>query len=219
MSDQPMPTPDEQDNTAGESPQQDGETDGIHRHQQFQDDVGIEKFVQRLRNKEVLRQLLGFALVFLYTALAQPLEDLVIPAIVLVTLGIVIRIWAAGTVFKNQILATNGPYSLVRHPLYVGNILTIIGFNLLVYETWAWLLTLGFLWFFYPPAIRYEDGKLQDLFGDAWRQWRRNTPALIPFRVHWKRLKCPWSFRLFAGRNGELGIAIILIFCLVVAIY
>ena len=188
------------------------------RFGQYGDDVGLERWIQMLRNKEFFRQFGGFLLILLYTWTAQPEEPWVPLAIVLATLGAGMRAWAAGTVFKNEILATTGPYSLVRHPLYLGNILIFVGFNLLNNEAWAWLLTVSFLWFFYPTAIRYEDGKLEELFGEQWREWRARTPALIPARLQLSSLKSEWSIGLFAGRNGELVIFLFVMVCLALAV-
>ncbi|MDX1555593.1 MAG: isoprenylcysteine carboxylmethyltransferase family protein [Xanthomonadales bacterium] len=185
---------------------------------QYRADVGLERLIQRLRNKEFFRQFGGFLLILLYTWTAEPEAPWVPVAIVVATLGALMRAWAAGTVFKNEILATTGPYSFVRHPLYVGNILIFIGFNLLNNEPWAWLLTVSFLWFFYPTAINYEDRKLEEIFGDPWREWRACTPALIPARIQFSALRSDWSFALFAGRNGELLIFLFVMVCLTLAV-
>lgn len=188
------------------------------RFSQYRSDVGLERWIQRLRNKEFLRQFGGFLLILFYTWTAEPEEPWVPVAMVVATLGAGMRAWAAGTVFKNEILATTGPYSLVRHPLYLGNILVFIGFNLLNNDPWAWLLTVSFLWFFYPPAIAYEDSKLEELFGQPWRDWRERTPALIPARLQFSALRSEWSIGLFAGRNGELIIFLFIMVCLALAV-
>lgn len=201
-----------------EEPNNDDTPTSPARYSQYQNYVGLERVIQKWRNKEFFRQFGGFLLILLYTWTAQPEEFWVPFAIAATVLGAAIRAWAAGNVFKNEILATTGPYSIVRHPLYVGNILVFIGFNLLNNEAWAWLLTVSFLWFYYPTAVNYEDGKLEGLFGQQWREWRDRTPALIPARVQWRALRSPWSFGLFAGRNGELLIFLFIIVCLVLAI-
>ena len=185
---------------------------------QYGSDVGLERVIQKLRNNEFLRQAGAFVLIFFFTWTASPQEAFIPYAIAAVALGVLVRAWAAGTVFKNEILATTGPYSIVRHPLYVGNILVIVGFNLLNNEPWAWMTTGAFLWFFYPTAIVYEDSKLEGIFGQPWREWRARTPALIPARIEFRKLRTNWSVGLFAGRNGELMILLVILVCLVLAI-
>ncbi|MGH8104132.1 MAG: methyltransferase family protein, partial [bacterium] len=41
--------------------------------------------------------------------------------------GAALRIWAAGTIKKQQTLAQEGPYALMRHPLYFGSFLGGLG--------------------------------------------------------------------------------------------
>ncbi len=91
-----------------------------------------------------------------------------------------VRSYASGFIVKNQQLATDGPYRFVRHPLYSGNILLVVGFALAGSRWWGLPLAALFFWFYYPPAIEYEDRKLQRIFGAAWEHWAARTPALVP---------------------------------------
>ena len=68
----------------------------------------------------------------------------------------------------------------MRHPLYTGNILLVVGFALAGSRWWGIPLALFFFWFYYPTAIEYEDRKLHRIFGAAWEQWSARTPALMP---------------------------------------
>ena len=92
----------------------------------------------------------------------------------------IVRLYASGFIVKNQELATDGAYRFVRHPLYTGNILLVIGFALAGSRWWGIPVALFFFWFYYPTAIEYEDRKLHRLFGTAWEQWSARTPALMP---------------------------------------
>ena len=75
-------------------------------------------------------------------------------------------------------LITNGPYRLVRHPIYTGGILFFTGFGL-VTSAAALLLALGLavLWAF---KARVEERLLEDVYGD-YRAYRNETRwALFP---------------------------------------
>ena len=52
--------------------------------------------------------------------------------LVLVLVGLGIRSWAAGVIKKTKVLATTGPYRLCRHPLYLGSLLMMLGFCIIV---------------------------------------------------------------------------------------
>ena len=71
-----------------------------------------------------------------------------------------------------------------------------------------------FFWFYYPPAIEYEDRKLRRIFGATWEQWASARPRSC------QRFGGPagsggsWSLATSAARNGELYLVIFSLICL-----
>ena len=62
-----------------------------------------------------------------------------------------------------------------------------------------------FFLFYYPAAIRYEDHKLEGIFGDEWRDWSKNIPGMFPTRLKWRTNEdASWDVRQSMIRNGEL---------------
>ena len=142
--------------------------------------TGLPGLVRELRYHEAARQLSGFVLVALIALLCRPTLVLWWVGAPMVLAGTLLRLWASGHVRKNLQLATTGPYSLVRHPLFSGNLLALFGFAVASGSWWSWLAVALVAWTYYPTAIEYEDRKLRDLFGDQWLRWKQETPALIP---------------------------------------
>jgi protein-S-isoprenylcysteine O-methyltransferase Ste14 len=142
--------------------------------------TGLSHVIRELRYHEVARQALAVVLVLLYSATAAPLPALTAVGLAVGVLGALVRLYASGFIVKNKELATDGAYRHVRHPLYTGNILLVTGFALAGSRWWGVPLALFFFWFYYPPAIEYEDRKLRRIFGSAWEQWAARTPALMP---------------------------------------
>ncbi len=170
--------------------------------------------IRELRYHESSRQLLAIAVIILFTIVGQPtIEWLFWFGTTLVLIGTLIRLWASGHVKKNKQLATDGPYALVRHPLYVGNILMLFGFAIAAELWWTVPLVVAFLLFYYPPAIQYEDRKLSRIFGQDWYDWRQSTKALIPSWPPAGRLSAAWSFKQSLLGNGEPVIAIFAVYC------
>lgn len=80
--------------------------------------------------------------------------------------------------YKSHKLVTNGPFALIRHPLYVGIILTAIG-ALFIFRTWAMVLFMPMSLVVLGRAEREE--KLLALeFGDKWKFYVSKTPKWIP---------------------------------------
>jgi protein-S-isoprenylcysteine O-methyltransferase Ste14 len=186
-------------------------------------DLPIEKGWRRklaeIRYKEIYRQSLAIILFIFYALIATPPARMIaISAAVIVIIGALIRLWAAGVVMKNEQLATSGPYGYVRHPLYVGNILGVGGMTVISGTWWAYLITALFFWLFYPTTIKYEDSKLENIFGEPWRQWSSKVRALIPRLTPYSREAMGWSIRRAAGRNGEAAIFIYVLVCLGIAL-
>jgi protein-S-isoprenylcysteine O-methyltransferase Ste14 len=80
--------------------------------------------------------------------------------------------------FASQQLVTNGPYAIVRHPMYAGIILSAFG-SLLIYHTWTTLLFACF-----APALffrsRREEAALAAEFGEQWQDYCNHVPGFFP---------------------------------------
>ena len=144
---------------------------------------GIKHLIREMRYHEFSRQSIGIILVSVFCF--ETSSNSIIPyasnfAISLILLGLATRMYASGFVLKNKELSTTGPYDFVRHPLYTGNIMILIGLCLINGFFWSFVTAFIFLWFYYPTAIEYEDRKLKSLFPDTWEEWASMTPALMP---------------------------------------
>jgi len=175
---------------------------------------GLQRFLTDIRHRrERFRQFLGIAFVILVSVAGEPKEALFGAGVVLVILGIAARLWASGHIKKNKVLATDGPYAYVRHPLYVGNITLGFGFAFASGLWWSFPFLLLILLAFYPPAIRREDEKLHRRFEEEWEQWRKETRALIPRLTPYRPgQRGSWSFWQSLRQNGEPIIALFLLF-------
>jgi protein-S-isoprenylcysteine O-methyltransferase Ste14 len=185
-----------------------------HRTEDLERLEGLAHVIRELRYNEVARQSLAVILILLLalTSHANPLTAGIGMAAAL--LGTVVRIYASGYIMKNKELARSGAYALVRHPLYTGNILLVMGFSVANTSVWAIPLAIGFFWFYYPPAIEYEDRKLRSLFGETWDEWASETPALMPNFVNRRNVRSgQWSLAKSLRKNGEFLITLFVLAC------
>ena len=190
-----------------------------HRTKDLPPLTGASRALRELRYNEFARQGLGIVLILVFALTAEPTTFSVALGVPLVVIGTLIRLYASGFIMKNSELAQHGPYALVRHPLYTGNILVLIGFAIANFQWWALPVALAFFWFYYPTAIEYEDRKLHRLFGAQWEAWSRSTPALMPSFKNAARLgEGEWSLRKSFGKNGEAAVAAYIVICMLLVV-
>ena len=92
-------------------------------------------------------------------------------------------------------LSTLGAYSIVRHPLYVANTLVALGCALLS-GTWYLPLIVVLLSFVYHERIAArEEAFLQSTFGDTFRAWANEVPAMIPAFGRYRPSNVPFQWR------------------------
>jgi len=175
---------------------------------------GLGGMLDSLRYHEVSRQGLGLLLLPVCAWFVEPGFNRIHIGLFIAVLGQVWRIYAAGVIYKNKQLATTGAYSLVRHPLYLGNFLILGGFALACGQWGVIALAFGFVLFYYPAAVRYEDNKLARIFGEEWQAWSNTVPAVFPSHLRWRaNTDAEWNARLSLLRNGELIISVFLLAC------
>lgn len=184
-----------------------------HRTKDLPPLTGLSHAVRELRYHEASRQVLAIVLIAVFALVSRPTSKLLWLGAPPILAGVGLRLYASGFILKNEQLATYGPYALVRHPLYTGNILIIIGFSIASGIWWTALVTLVFFWFYYPTAIEYEDRKLRGLFGADWGNWSSRIPALIPTFSNLSAVSGgSWSLGKSSRQNGEPVIVIFVLF-------
>ena len=77
-------------------------------------------------------------------------------------------------------LVRSGPYSRVRHPIYLGMLLFLLGLAAALGHWIALIVAVPIFLVGTAIRTRIEDGLLEQSFGDVFRDYRSSTPALIP---------------------------------------
>jgi protein-S-isoprenylcysteine O-methyltransferase Ste14 len=105
-----------------------------------------------------------------------------------IAFSIAARAWLGGnwsgsvTLKQGHELIRNGPYALVRHPIYTGMLLALFG-TCLVVDRWRALIGFVILVAGLIYKMRVEERFMAEQFGDAYARYRAEVPALIPFLV------------------------------------
>jgi protein-S-isoprenylcysteine O-methyltransferase Ste14 len=110
--------------------------------------------------------------------------------VALLVLGLAFSVWARAylgrnwsgvvTLKEDHELIRSGPYRYVRHPIYSGLLLALLG-TAIVRGDWLALLAvaiaLGALW----HKLRLEERWLGEMFGEDYARYQAEVAALIPF--------------------------------------
>lgn len=98
-------------------------------------------------------------------------------------------------------LRTSGLYSIVRHPLYIGNTLTAVG---LACFTGAWYLPVIVLLagvLYHERICAREEVYLEERFGSVFRDWANRVPAMVPRLANYTPSTTPFVWRRVFGRE------------------
>jgi protein-S-isoprenylcysteine O-methyltransferase Ste14 len=138
--------------------------------------------------------------------------------------GQVIRILTVGFTPKNtsgrntvngQIadeLNVTGIYSLLRHPLYLGNFFMWLG-PVLFLRSFCFTVIFGLLyWLYYERIMFAEEQFLRRKFGEVYDKWSENVSSFIPYSLKFIPPNLPFSVRNVLKREYNSFVNIFVIF-------
>lgn len=139
----------------------------------------------------------------------------------LCALGFAIRSYAigtapAGTSGRNtggqvaDALNTTGMYSIVRHPLYLGNYLIWISIVIYSLNPYYVIIVSLLYWLYYERIMIAEEMHLERIYGQAYLDWAGSVPSFIPSFKLFKPAKLTFSWKTILTReeNGVLAAVI-----------
>jgi protein-S-isoprenylcysteine O-methyltransferase Ste14 len=126
-----------------------------------------------------LRVTAGFVMVAAFLWLSRPDSTSLLVGLPLSACGLALRAWAAGHLAKDQRLATSGPYSLTRNPLYLGTLITAMGLAAAARSMSLALLFTALFALVYLPAIELEEQHLAAIL-PGYTEFAARVPLLVP---------------------------------------
>jgi len=108
----------------------------------------------------------------------------------LTVIGVAVAIWArlilgtnwsaVVTIKQDHEIIRRGPYSIVRHPIYSGGLLALLG-TAIAFGELRGLIGLALIFIAWWMKSRLEESFMEEQFGAAYARYRRDVKGLIPF--------------------------------------
>ena len=100
----------------------------------------------------------------------------------LIAIGSLGRMWCSLYIagYKDQVLITQGPYSVTRNPLYFFSTFGALGVGFCTETLTFPLLLLAAMFLYYPLVVRKEERRLRERFGCDFDDYARRVPAFFP---------------------------------------
>lgn len=89
------------------------------------------------------------------------------------------RLWRMGATPHPEEFVASGIFKLIRHPIYTGMILILLGYLCLTPSPWLIMGTLQFGWLVVTQA-HLEEQLLQDQFGESYVRYTEAVSGFIP---------------------------------------
>lgn len=144
---------------------------------------------------EVIFNLLGFTILFLGQILR-----------------ISARAYKSENSFNGHSLIVDGPYGLVRHPMFLGAFLMGVGLIFLLCSFWVQIIFMFVFFLIYKRQIRLEEASLSRRFGQDYLSYQKKVPGFLPplsFLLKDTTRYLPLKWRWFTRERNTMAVILI----------
>lgn len=154
-----------------------------------------------------LRDYTPIPIIILAVLFAMPNEDSLLVGLIVALFGEFVRTYGVafiGTIsrtrsYSNGQLVQEGPFALLRNPLYFGNLVLTLGLSIMPNVIWLPILVVVLFYAQYIPIVAWEEMKLRRIFGEAYLEYCRKVPrrwfppVSALFRWNWYERPSTWK--------------------------
>ncbi len=152
-----------------------------------------------------------FAAVVVALILARPTDLTDAWGLVPILAGLALRTWALGHLRRNTTLCTSGPYAYVRHPLYLGSFIILIGYCFMVNSLYVAVGAAIAAAVIYAFTVRREEQTLSVAYPEQFETYRQAVPLLLPRFTVYRFSSRKFSWRLALNNQVMLMWVLVLI--------
>ncbi len=129
---------------------------------------------------ERYRSFIGIVSLLATIYVAKPNAKSIAIGFFFIMLGTFFRAWSSGYINKNNELATEGPYSLTKNPLYFGNFILGIGIAIASNSLYGYIIFSVYYFIFFPALIIMENNRMKAKFGKKYEEWSKGLNTFFP---------------------------------------
>lgn len=126
------------------------------------------------------RSFIGFLCLVAILLLATPTSWSIFGGFLLMMIGMFFRAWSSGYINKDRELATKGPYSLTRNPLYFGSLVLGTGIAVASNNKITYLIFAIYYFTFFTFLIAIERKRMRKRFGQQYEDWAQESNLFFP---------------------------------------
>lgn len=123
---------------------------------------------------------LGYPLAAAILWFARPVPCSILFGGLVGVLGLLIRGYAAGYLYKQEVLTVTGPYAYTRNPLYLGSAILALGAAMAMRSWISAAILLLYFAIFYSMVMRREEKELRLKHGTAFEKYACAVPLFLP---------------------------------------
>lgn len=121
--------------------------------------------------------------------------------------GQLIQLWSFASLNKNRDLACDGPYAVVRNPMYLGRFFIILGALMLLASPWLLLLYPVVYYFYMVNRVEREEVRLRDALGAPYAQYCAAVRRFLPGVPSGRNRLLYWDWALLRQNHGWANLA------------
>ncbi len=142
-----------------------------------------------------------------------------LPGFLVSMFGEAIQLWCFASLDKGRNLACNGPYAMVRNPMYLGRYFIILGAVLLLGRWWVAVLFTVLYYFYMLNRVKREEEYLRGVLALPYAEYLRTVRRFLPGAPLPGNPVAFWDWRLLRQNHGLQNLAGTLLFWLAAALW
>jgi protein-S-isoprenylcysteine O-methyltransferase Ste14 len=116
--------------------------------------------------------------------------------------GELVQLWCFANLSKKAVVASTGPYALVRNPMYLGRYLIVLGVVVLSGSLVAIVAYTVVYAFYMVNRVRREETTLKPLLGAPYADYCASVRRFVPGRPYRGNPVLTWNWQQFRRNHG-----------------